>query len=531
VAATVEVPTPRLKEFLSAGFPCLFMRTVEPNVAEAEIKTTMRELGFGGMPFGVWKITNGLMLGRIDMEEKDFRNVKDDLLDTLTWVEDVKKERPACVVVLHHLRQYIGQYGVIQKMIDTILRVRFRGTHLIMVGAHLDLPPELRNLIQFVDCPLPSREQIEVDFTRLSKAYAERIELPKNTEERKSLIRHAATAAVGLDSMAAENAISLSIAVSSKIDIRIIQAQKEQEVRKSDVLEFFSTTENTDTLGGFAAFKPWLEKRARAFSEEARAYGLTYPKGFLIVGPAGTGKSLCAKVAASYLQLPLLRFDMGKIFRSLVGESEAAVRQALNVAEAVSPVLIWMDEIEKGMAGMSGSGDLDSGVTSRVVSTILTWRQETRKPVMLVATANNVATLPSMVYRKGRLDEVWATDLPTLEEREEIFRIHFRKRGRDPKKFNVPLLSVKTEEFVGAEIEGCIEDAMFTAFSEDKEVANVHVLDSISSTIPQAQRDKEELNSIRAWVKTRARLVSGGEAPKSKETNVRKIHSTKGGKK
>jgi AAA+ superfamily predicted ATPase len=530
-AITEEIPTPRLKEFMAAGFPCLFMRTVEPNVAEEEVKSTMKETGLSTTPFGVWKVTTGLMLGRVDMAEKDFRNVKDDLLDTLTWVEDAKQERPPCVVVLHHLRQFINQYAVIQRMIDTILKIRFRGTHIILVGAHLDLPSELRNLIQFVDCPLPSREQIELEFTSISKEYAGKIELPKSTEERKSLIRHAATAAVGLDSMAAENAIALSIACAAKIDIRIIQAQKEQEVRKSDVLEFFSTTENTDTLGGFAAFKPWLAKRAKAFSEEAREYGLTYPKGFLIVGPAGTGKSLCAKVAASYLQLPLLRFDMGKIFRSLVGESEAAVRQALAVAEAVSPVLIWMDEIEKGMAGMSGSGDLDSGVTSRVVSTILTWRQETRKPVMLVATANNVATLPSMVYRKGRLDEVWATDLPTQEEREEIFRIHLRKRHRDPKKFNVPLLAAKTDEFVGAEIEGCIEDSMFTAFSDGKEVTTNHIMDSIGETIPQAQRDKEELNSIRAWVKTRARLVSGGEAPQTGGATVRKIHSTKGGKK
>jgi len=150
---------------------------------------------------------------------------------------------------------------------------------------------------------------------------------------------------------------------------------------------------------------------------------------------------------------------------------------------------------------------------------------------MLVATANNVATLPSMVYRKGRLDEVWATDLPTQEEREEIFRIHLRKRHRDPKKFNVPLLAAKTDEFVGAEIEGCIEDSMFTAFSDGKEVTTNHIMDSIGETIPQAQRDKEELNSIRAWVKTRARLVSGGEAPQTGGATVRKIHSTKGGKK
>lgn len=526
-----ESQVPTLREFISAGYPCLFMRTVEPQVAEEKIKQSLRELEILDVPFGVWKATTGLFLGRIDMAEENFRCVKNDLLEALDWVEDIKAERPPCVVVFHHLRQFVAQYGIIQKLIDTILRARLRGTHIILIGAHLELPPELRNLVQFVECPLPNRDMILAEYTKMSKVYADRLNLPEGKEERDDLLKAAANAAVGLDMMAAENAISLSMAVDDTINISIIQSQKEQEVRKSDVLEFFPTSENLDTLGGFAALKPWLSRRAKAFSEEAMAYGLTYPKGFLIVGPAGTGKSLCAKASASYLKLPLIRFDMGKIFRSLVGESEAAVRQALNVCEAVAPVLVWMDEIEKGMAGMQGSGELDSGVTSRVVSTILTWRQETRKPVMLVATANNVATLPSMVYRKGRLDEVWATDLPTIQERAEIFKIHLRKRKRIYTKFNTELLAARSDEFVGAEIEACIEDAMFTAFSDGKEVSDKYILNAISETVPQAQRDKEELNAIRNWVKTRARLVSGGEPPKAAGSTVRKLHSTKGGKK
>ena len=179
------------------------------------------------------------------------------------------------------------------------------------------------------------------------------------------------------------------------------------------------------------------------------------------------------------------------------------------VAEAVSPVVLWMDEIDKGLAGMRGSGELDSGVTARVISTILTWRQETKYPVVLAATANDVASIPAMVYRKGRLDEVWATDLPHAAERTEIFRIHLRKRGRDPEKFNCEALAEQCDGFTGAEIESCVEDAMFAAFDQEAEdITPAHLLRAIRETIPAATRDREELVSIREWVKTRARLVS-----------------------
>jgi len=186
------------------------------------------------------------------------------------------------------------------------------------------------------------------------------------------------------------------------------------------------------------------------------------------------------------------------------------------------------DEIEKGLAGMAGSGDLDSGVTARVVSTILTWRQETKYPVMLVATANNVTSLPSMVYRKGRLDEVWATDLPHTDERAEIFRIHLRKRERDPEKFGCYELAERTENFTGSEIEACIEDAMFTAFDAGIEVTAAHILRSIRDTIPQSVRDDVEIRAIREWVANKARLVSAAET-KTQKSNVRRISTKRKG--
>lgn len=503
-----KIIEPTIADFIQATYPCIFVRTVEPDRAETAIKAAMREVDMEETLYGVWKVTTGLMVGNIDTKSDVRSQAAQDLRQSLSYIED---SREPVVGVFHNVRKLLDNPVHIQQLMDTVFAARIKGAPVILVGPHIDMPPELRTLITFVDLPLPTKDSIEKEYTKLVSAYEDQLNLPDDKEERIDLIRAAANAAVGLDMMGVENALSLSLATAEKIDIRIIQAQKEQEVRKSDVLEFFPVEDGLDEVGGFDVLKEWLRRRQRVFTEEAREYGLPYPRGMLIVGPAGTGKSLVAKATATYLKLPLLRLDMGKIFRSLVGESEAAIRLALQVVEAVSPVVLWMDEIEKGLAGMKGSGDLDSGVTARVVSTILTWRQETRYPVMMVATANDVASLPSMVYRKGRFDEVWGTDLPTLKEREEIFDIHLKKRSREPDKFNVKLLALKGKDMSGAEIEAVIEDGMFSAFDAGVEVNTKYILRSIGDTVPQATRDREEIQAIREWVDTRGRKVSSRE--------------------
>ncbi len=517
-----ELLRPGLKEYIEAGYPCLFLPTVEPEVATRRIIQALekveivKDVPISKVQFGIWKLTTGLYLGTMAdvLSQVDGMKLKkvggDELIDALDFVA---KQIVPTMIVFHNIREFIKIPGIIQQLSDTVMVARTKGSCVFLVGAYLDVPPELRSLINFVDCPLPTREQIEDQYKKVVTAYEDDMwteKAPKPSDEDLSnLIRHAATAAVGLDSMGSENALALSLATTGGIDIRVIQAQKEQEVKKSDVLEFVTPDATLDQVGGFSSFKEWLRKRQRVFTDEAREYGLPFPKGILIVGIAGSGKSLAAKAVSTYLKLPCLRLDIGKIYRSLVGESEAAVRMALQVTEAVAPVVLWIDEIDKAMAGVESSGNLDSGVTSRVTGTILTWRQETRAPIFVAATANSVQNLPAMVYRKGRFDEVWATDLPDEQERAEIFSIHLQKRKRDPKKFDLQALAKKADDFVGSEIESCIEDAMFSAFDKGKEVNTDFVLRSIEETIPQAKRDKEEVSRIREWVKTRARLVSG----------------------
>lgn len=523
-----------IRNYLRAGYPCLFLRTIEPDYAENLVReeaNEVDELKERGR-FGVWKIVGGFKIN-------DVKNTKDaeaksgnDFGEAVKLVMEAHVNSPL-VAVFHNVRQLINIPSVIQRLLDAIQAARLSGSVIVFIGPELDPPVELHHLIKFVDISLPSKNDLESLFSNILEAYKDEKEwkallsIPKNKDEQKQVISLAATAALGLDSVSAENAFTYSIAKYHEINLPSIQRQKSEEIKKSDVLEFFETVDTLDDIGGFDNFKTWLVKRKNAFTQKARDYHLPFPKGFLLVGPAGSGKSLAAKIASNVLQLPLVRFDVGKIFRSLVGDSEAATRLALKTAEAVAPVILLLDEVEKGFAGVNNSGTLDSGVTARVISTILTWKQETKAAVLFAMTANNVAGLPSMIYRKGRLDEVWSTDLPLDFEREEIFRIHIRKVFRNPDEFDLQSLAAASDGFTGAEIEGCIGDALYTAFDLDQNLSTQFVLRALKETVPQSKRSQEEVDAIREWAKTRARSVSSGKKVARAGSPVRKLHLTK----
>ena len=281
--------------------------------------------------------------------------------------------------------------------------------------------------------------------------------------------------------------------------------EKQQIVRKSGLLEYHATTENFSSVGGLAVLKEWLKKRSSAFSDEARAFGLPSPRGILMLGVQGCGKSLSAKSVANQWQLPLLRFDMGRMFGSLVGSSEQNVRQAIAIAESIAPAILWVDEIDKAFAGSQQSGALDAGTTARVFATFLTWLSEKTAPVFVVATANDISQLPPELLRKGRLDEIFFVDLPAYEEREEIFRIHIAKRGRNQASFDLAACAVASVDFSGAEIEESINSALYDAFSAIRELTTDDILQAISQTVPLAKTMDEQIHSLRNWAKGRAR--------------------------
>jgi len=261
-------------------------------------------------------------------------------------------------------------------------------------------------------------------------------------------------------------------------------------------------------VGGLQVLKDWLDKRSVAFTEEARSFGLPAPKGILLLGVQGCGKSLCAKAVSSLWQMPLLRFDIGRVFGSLVGSSEENIRRAISVAESVAPTILWVDEIDKAFAGARSSGGTDGGTTARVFGTFLTWMSEKKSPVFVMSTANDISELPPELLRKGRFDEIFFVDLPATNEREEIFRIHLSKRSRNPESFDARRLAEASKDYSGAEIEEAIISSLFAAFYEKKDLTTDHVLSELSQTVPLAQTMDEQINRLRRWAEGRARNAS-----------------------
>jgi len=318
-------------------------------------------------------------------------------------------------------------------------------------------------------------------------------------------------AALGLTLGEAENVFAKIIVKDERLsaeDVNDVFAEKQQIIRKSGLLEYCATDENFANVGGLGVLKDWLARRSIAFTNEARAFGLPFPRGILILGVQGCGKSLCAKAVSNLWQLPLLRFDMGRMFGSLVGSSEENVRRAIAVAESVAPAILWVDEIDKAFAGSQGSGATDGGTTARVFGTFLTWLSEKTAPVFVVATANDISQLPPELLRKGRLDEIFFVDLPSPAERREIFGIHINKRKRDATKFDLETLVAQSGEFSGAEIEEAINSALYDAFYAKQEVTTDDVKTALSQTVPLAKTMDEQINRLRSWAEGRARNAS-----------------------
>jgi len=298
--------------------------------------------------------------------------------------------------------------------------------------------------------------------------------------------------ALGLTWSEAENVFAKIIVKEGRLsgdDVAEVFSEKQQIIRKSGLLEYYATSQTISDVGGLAVLKDWLLKRAIAFTEEARDFGLPAPKGVLLLGVQGCGKSLCAKAVSSLWQLPLLRFDMGRMFNSLVGSSEENVRKAIAVAESVAPAILWVDEIDKAFAGIQGSGGSDGGTTARVFGTFLTWLSEKTTAVFVVATANDISQLPPELLRKGRLDEIFFVDLPSEEERIDIFRIHLARRGRRPEDFDLKVLATVSEHFSGAEIEEAIISALYDAFYAQHDLTMDDILQTIGQTVPLSKDD------------------------------------------
>ena len=350
-------------------------------------------------------------------------------------------------------------------------------------------------------------------------------------------------AALGLTLQEAENAFALSMVNDGKIDasdLPVILSEKMQVIKKTGILEFINTDIKISDVGGLENLKNWLNKRNNSWSEAAKKYCLPAPKGVLITGVPGCGKSLTAKAMSAAWQLPLLKLDFGKIFSGLVGSSEENMRKAIKTAEAVAPSILWVDEIEKSLSGVNSSSNGDSGVSTRIFGTFLTWMQEKTAPVFVIATANNISGLPAELLRKGRFDEIFFVDLPTHRERKEIFRLHLTKRLKDDEvssKLTVDdrlleSLADLTEGFVGAEIEQVVISALYEAFFNKRPLEYSDLENTIKNVVPLSVTQKEQILSLREWANIRAVAATKTDdmAQYSKEENPDDVKTARGGR-
>jgi SpoVK/Ycf46/Vps4 family AAA+-type ATPase len=370
----------------------------------------------------------------------------------------------------------------------------------------LKVPTELEKEIAVIDYRLPDRNELSGIIERITKSLdnASKLEVLKSPEKLEKI----AEAALGLTAEEAENVFAKSLVEKGQFDIEIVLSEKEQIIRKSGVLEYYHANEKMQEVGGLEELKDWLVKRGKAFTPKAREFGLPEPRGILLLGIPGCGKSLTAKAIAGMWQLPLLKLDVGKVFSSYVGSSEENVRRAVQTAESIAPCILWLDEMEKGFSGLGSSGMTDGGTTARVFGTFLTWLQEKKSAVFVVATSNNVSQLPPELLRKGRFDEIFYVDLPTKEERKEILKIHLEKRKRDIAGFDLEKIGRETHGFSGSELEEVIVSGLYDAFNRDEELMHRHLEKVIKTMIPLSQTMEEQIRGIRDWAKLRARRAS-----------------------
>ncbi len=455
------------------------------------------------LPLRVWSQSTGLL--RCTFEQTTVEN--DEAVDPLAMLKEIHGSDEAGVWLLEDFHPFLrDEHHTVLRWLREVARLPNSPRKIVVICTPLPgLPLDLAKEVPTIELPLPGvddlREMLE--------------DTAKNLGVRAVADDALLDAARGLTVMEARLAFGRAAAELSRLDhsaVPLVSREKERIIKQSEVLEYYPTEARMTDVGGLDQLKVWLDRRGRAFGAGARDFGLDSPKGVLLLGVQGCGKSLLAKAVAATWQFPLLRLDMGKVFGGIVGQSEGNIRNALRVAQALAPCVLWIDEIEKGVAGMGSSDQSDGGTTARVVGTLLTWMQEKRDPVFVVATANRIDMLPPELLRKGRFDEIFFVDLPTRAVREEILSIHLRRKRRDPTTYDLADLARRSVGFSGAELEEAVREGLFDAFAEGRELATAHVANALDKTFPLSRTMHDQIGSLRQWAKVRSRLASA-EAP------------------
>lgn len=410
------------------------------------------------------------------------------------------------VFILKDFHRHMEDPVVVRRLRDVGQKFATNRRTVIITAPEITVPPELAKLVEYFDLPLPDRERlreiVHETFTRLSKTYTLKLQLD----------------AAGVDAMAAnlqglaeeeaERAISQALVTRYALcpeTITDVLAAKKQLLRHSGMLEFIEASGNMADVGGLENLKHWLAQRRGTWEDAAREFGLEPPKGMIILGVQGCGKSLCAQAVAGEWNLPLVKFDTSAIYDKYIGETEKRIRRVFQVAEGLAPCVLWIDELEKVFAGSGpDSASADAGVSSRLLGAFLSWMQDRKAPVFVAATSNNVTVLPPELIRKGRFDELFFVDLPNELERRQIFAISLAKRKRKPEDFDLKEFAAAAKGYSGAEIDAAVQGALYAAYSEKRPLSTQLLLNELSQTVPLSTTRAEEIAALREWAYARA---------------------------
>jgi AAA+ superfamily predicted ATPase len=495
-----------LEILIRARYPIIHVVTWE----ERRVEQQLREIAQRRKKqLFCWSVTSGLV--KSGSELSAVRSQK--LADPVEALDAVIEQKEPAIYLFKDFHSFMRErdcnIAVIRKLREVAVSLSDSYKTLVITSPLLEIAPDLEKDVCVLDYPLPGVGEFDALLTRICRDVAEnaKVKLALDDKAREQLIQ----AALGLTLQEAENVFAKTIVLDGTLnaeDVSVVFSEKQQIIRKSGLLEYYESQTGVEDVGGLDILKDWLAKRSVAFTERAREFGLPSPKGVLLVGVQGCGKSLCAKAVSRMWRMPLLRFDVGRMFASLVGSSESNIRRAIAVAESIAPVVLWVDEIDKAFSGSQGSANTDGGTTARVLSTFLTWLSEKQKPVFVLATANNISMLPPELLRKGRLDEIFFVDLPNREERRQIFDIHLRKRRPHPASFELPGLAEAADGFSGAEIEEAVISSLYDVFYLDKELETADLLRTIKAAVPLSRTMAEEISALRTWAEGRARFGS-----------------------
>jgi len=489
----------KITNYVRAGYPGIYLVSHEESRVEAELKIVAQATKYR---LYAWSTTEGL----IDTADGTVRAASDPL-EALQAIQELPENT---LILMRDLHMFLADNNpvLVRALKDALTVGKTKGKVLIILGCRQVLPPELEREFVLMDFNLPDREALSTVLDGICQS----AKLKKPTGDERDQILDAAS---GLTTAEAENAFALSVVSAKSISAGLVATEKATTVKRNGLLELVEVREGLKDIGGLDQLKDWLLKRKDAFSKRAQQYGLPSPKGLLIVGIPGTGKSLTAKATASVFGRPLLNLDAGKLYGSLVGQSESNLRSVIQTAEAIAPCCLWVDEIEKGLAGSKSSGSTDGGTSARVLGSLLSWLQEKRSQVFVVATANDVTQLPPELLRKGRLDELFFVDLPNQAERETIWEIQIAKYGRRADQYDITALAMASEGFTGSEIEQAVIDSLYGSFAEQREPGMLDISRALSETVPLSKLMSEQITGLRKWASGRCRMATSRSAERT----------------